>query len=180
MKKFLLMLFVMFMMTASASAYQFVSLANGVGGAKFLQNWGYASAWNGRQSTEGPPICQNYFVYIPAAQSGLGDLGYNKSGYGVADISLIPSTGEVAGIRLMFNGSSPNPKGTLADALSAAIGRNNFNADKSKFNNAVSKILNGQEKYATYYSESMQRSYMITIKPMEQGFYKLAVYAFTN
>ena len=163
------------------SAAEFVPMANGITAGKFLANWGFPNAIDTRQYIEGPPGFQTFFVHVPAASSGLPDMRQNLSGFGVLDITTMPNSEEIVGIRLLFNNSTPNPRQTLGNAFSAIIGRNNFNVDKNKFYNAVSKVLNGQEKFVNYYSETMQRGYIITVQPMDLAyFYKLAVYAFTG
>ena len=166
---------------ANVSAVRLTSMANGVTAQNFLNNWGFPSAWNSRITIEGPPGLQTFFVLIPAAKSGLPDVTKNTSGFGFVDISIIPNSGEVSGIELILSIYSTNPTQILANAFSAIIGRNNFNSDKNKFDNAVAKVLSRQKDYSVYYSENMNRIYMIALQQMnERDFYKLSVYAFTE
>ena len=172
------------MISSIANAENFVPIADGVGAWKFLNNWGYESCWNKNNvMQDGTPGMITYFVFIPSASSGLGDINVNNpeisTRFGVVDIVTFPDSGEVCGIRLVFNSRSPNPSKTLGDAFAAIIGRNNFNADKSKFDYAFSQVMSGS-KYVTYYSENMGRNYMIAYMRLKDDpdFYKLAVTAF--
>ena len=184
-KKFLLSLIICFMMISSiANAENFVPIADGVGAWQFLHNWGYESCWDKNNTMQkSTPGMITYFAFIPSASSGLGDVGGSMPGtpasLGVVDMVTFPDSGEVCGIRFVFNNRSPNPNKTMGDAFAAIIGINNFNIDKSKFDYAFSQVMSGS-KYAVYYSENMRRSYMIAyIKSADDpDFYKMAITAF--
>ena len=183
MKKILsvMLMFAVMIFSANCQANSLTVMANGVTAQKFLSNWGFPNAWDSRRTVEGPPGLQTFFVRIPSASSGLSDMGRNLSGYGGLDVSVMPNSSEVVGIRLILSSSSNNPGQILGNATSAIIGRNNFNADKNKFYSAVSKVLSGQSNYEVYYSENMRRNYIIAIQPMdEQIWYKLSIYAYTG
>lgn len=177
-KKIFLTAAVIFFITASASAEQFVPLSNGLGAYTFLKNWGYESYWNTNKiAPNGIPNMVTYIVLIPAKSSGLGKINTGED-LGALQIVTLPNSGEVVGVELPFNASSMNPKKTLTDAFIAAIRINNFNIDKVNFENAASKVLSGQQKYEIFYSENMRRGYMIAINPQMSGFYTLNIFAF--
>lgn len=186
MKKFFLTLLAIFLLTTCASANsnyldktgKAVALADGVGAWKFLQNWGFGDYWDKNNIWEDGcrlPGTTTYVAFIPAKISGLANIFPERNNSGTAAMITFPN-GELFAIKLVFDGSSPNPKGTLAEALAAAIGKENFERDEENFFNAVSNVLNGQNEFYSYYSATMQRYYFVGLTSFADC-YEIALWA---
>lgn len=173
MKKILLMMILCLMMSASVSAesinivreMNIVTFPSNIGAWQFIKNFGYENYFephNIKNNNLFPDNVSDYEFFIPSERSGLGSLGNSRSTgeeVGVMSVSISKSDGVVCGLSFLFNSVS-NPNKTVSNAMIAAIGANNFEADRADFERALSTAM--QNNRAEYYSKSGGVWYLIT------------------